>query len=268
MSCGYFQSSATAPGADGVLAGNGPSKGAAGRKSPLLSPCCAQIHRAFAQVIRAFAQVIHSLPTGEPWKAEAPAGRSPSPLPGARAAGRTVQAHDESAARAQGEAGRRRLTASRRCCLTGRARQPGLAARLPVTPPQRRNHDLKGLPVHRGVLVAGCPARSGRQNASRGFPASGLCLQALRRPAFLHRVVACRRVKPRSHEGFLQLGGRRAGLLAVAAVPAMSWLQQCCGYLPLPAGHQPRHAGPPTGAVPRGLAAPHPATRGYEAPSS
>ncbi|MGO9668936.1 MAG: hypothetical protein ACLPS1_10185, partial [Streptosporangiaceae bacterium] len=55
VACGHFQFSANAQGADSVLAGNGPFKGAASRESTPLSPHCAQIRRAFAQVIHRFA---------------------------------------------------------------------------------------------------------------------------------------------------------------------------------------------------------------------
>jgi hypothetical protein len=122
-----------------------------------------------------------------------------------------------------------------------------LPVRSPVAPPRRRHHHLKGLPVHRGVLLAGCPVRSGRQNASRGFAARVLCLQALRRPALLHRVTCRRRVKPRSHEGFLQLGAAEKACWPWRRFPVMSrvalgW-QQCGGSSPFPAAPLPRHAG-------------------------
>ena len=41
---------------------------------------------------------------------------------------------------------------------------------LPVRPPTSGNHCLKGLPVHRSVLFAGCPGQGGRHVASRNFP--------------------------------------------------------------------------------------------------
>ena len=41
---------------------------------------------------------------------------------------------------------------------------------LPVRPPATGNHCLKGLPVHRSVLFAGCPGQGGRHAASREFP--------------------------------------------------------------------------------------------------
>jgi hypothetical protein len=40
----------------------------------------------------------------------------------------------------------------------------------PVRPPASGNHCLKRLPVHRGVLFAGCPGQGGRHIASREFP--------------------------------------------------------------------------------------------------
>ena len=54
---------------------------------------------------------------------------------------------------------------SRRCAWPGRC--PGVS---PVRPPATGNHCLKGLPVHRGVLFAGCPGQGGRHVASREFP--------------------------------------------------------------------------------------------------
>ena len=54
---------------------------------------------------------------------------------------------------------------SRRCAWPGRC--PGVS---PVRPPATGNHCLKGLPVHRGVLFAGCLGQGGRHIASREFP--------------------------------------------------------------------------------------------------
>jgi hypothetical protein len=54
---------------------------------------------------------------------------------------------------------------SRRCAWPGRC-----LGVLPVRPPATGNHCLKGLPVHRGVLFAGCPGQGGRHIASREFP--------------------------------------------------------------------------------------------------
>ena len=58
--------------------------------------------RRYPHIAHRFAAPSHKsstgLRTGKPWLAEAPAGRSPAPLPGTRTAGRTVHAGDESAA--------------------------------------------------------------------------------------------------------------------------------------------------------------------------
>ena len=61
------------------------------------------------------------------------------------------------------------------------------AARLPAAPGSR-NHGLKGLPVDGSVFLAGCARPDGRQITGWGLPARGLCVQAVRRPAFLCRM--------------------------------------------------------------------------------
>src|SRR5450755_4107184 len=68
---------------------------------------------------------------------------------------------------------------SRRCAWPGRC--PGVS---PVRPPATGNHGLKGLPVHGGVLFAGCPGQGGRHIASREFPGHIFHALALERPAF------------------------------------------------------------------------------------
>ena len=66
--------------------------------------------------------------------------------------------------------------------VNGRACRAG---GLPGWPPATGNHCLKGLPVHRGVLFAGCPGQGGRHAASREFP--GRIFHALALEAFLKR---------------------------------------------------------------------------------